>query len=85
VSAEFRDGPNQEAVRHALREAVERVLHEHGELPTRWVLLAEAMGGDGERSFWLVNGERTQPWDVIGMTGFADALTRDAISRRSDD
>jgi hypothetical protein len=40
------------------------------------------MGTDGERSFWLTASDGAKPWDVLGMIGFADALTRDALSRR---
>lgn len=79
-----RSEPDQEAVRDALRVAVEGVLHRFGELPTRWVLLAEAMGGDGERSFWLTTGDATKPWDVLGLAAFADTLTRQAIYTRDD-
>jgi hypothetical protein len=84
VAVEGRDGPDQQQVREALREAVEGVLREHGEYPTRWTLMAEAMGGDGERSFWLTCGESTQPWDILGLAAFADALTRESLRARED-
>lgn len=81
-----RDGPEQEAVRLALRDAVEGVLRQHGEYPTKWVFLAEAMGAaDGERTFWLTMGEATKPWDILGMAAFADALTREAVRNRDRD
>lgn len=80
------EGENREkAVQKAVRKAVEDALASFGEYPTRWVLCAEALGADGERSLWLTTGEATKTWDVLGMLGFLDALERAKVAHLADD
>jgi len=75
--------PDGEEVNLALREAIEGVLGRFGELPLRWVLIAEAYGSsDGERGLWLAGSADLKPWDVLGMATYLDALERARIAAR---
>lgn len=70
---------DQEAVLDAMRTAIEGVLMSFGVYPTKWVLVAEALGADRERSLWTASSEDAQSWDVLGMLAFADARYRAQI------
>jgi hypothetical protein len=71
--------PDPNAVQRALTEAVEGALSAHGEYATKWVLVAESLGADGERGLWLATAKGAKPWDTLGLFGFAVELERTKI------
>lgn len=60
-----------QAVIGALREGIEGGLGRHGEVPTKWILISEAVGIDGERALWMATSEDAKPWDLMGLLQWA--------------
>jgi len=76
--------PDPDEVLAALRRAVAEAFAPFGELPTRWVLLAESLGLDGERGLWSACSEEAKPWDTLGLLHFAAAREAAKIARDDD-
>ncbi len=60
-----------EAVQREVGEAVAAVLARHGQMPNRWMLVAEVMDTDGERSLETFASQDLRSWDALGMLAFA--------------
>lgn len=61
-------------VRNALQEAVQMtdVMEPEDKGPvTRWVVIAEVMGVDGERGLWTSVSGTMATWDTMGMLEWA--------------
>jgi hypothetical protein len=72
MTATVADGhADPEAVIAALREGIEGGLGRHDEVPTKWVLISETVGIDGERGLWLATSEGAKPWDIMGLLQWA--------------
>ena len=52
--------------------AVTGVFSDRGEVCTRWVLLAEVMGVDGECTLVSVGSPGMAQWDAAGMLRYAE-------------
>lgn len=71
--------PDPDAVLESLRAGIEDAFARHGELPTKWVLVAEALGSDGERGLWLSASKDAKPWETLGMMAYAVELERKKV------
>lgn len=68
MSEKANDGERQQRALEALRDAIMKTFQDHGEFPTRWVLLAEGVGvEDNLRGLWVATSEDAKPWDTLGM------------------
>lgn len=55
-------------IRRELSDAVAGVLQRHGEMLTKWIVLAEGIGAeDNERGLWMATAEGATAWDSLGM------------------
>ncbi len=69
-------------VHEDLRAAISRVLGSHGELATKWALVVESVGSDGERGLWLAAGADAKAWDTMGLLDYAVQRERAEILAR---
>lgn len=72
-----------EAVIAALREGIEGGLGRHGEVPTKWILVSEAVGIDGERALWMATSKDAKPWDIMGLLQWAFAQEQAGAMRET--
>lgn len=63
--------PDPEAVAVDVQNALADVLGRRGLMLTRWVLHAEVMEDDGERSLWHLTTEDMKIWDTLGLVDHA--------------
>ena len=64
-----------DATEKALTDAIAQALDQA--LPgmvTRWVCVTEVIEEDGQRALWSVGPDDAQPWDRLGLMGFAMQL-----------
>ena len=72
----------REQQEHTLN-AVADLIHElePGSIVTRFVLVAEVIDPDAERSCWLLLPPDSRPWDVAGLCHFAISATAFQITQ----
>lgn len=63
-----------EAVREDVGQALTQALGKHGYMTTRWVVGAEVIGQDGERSLWGLCPVGQKAWDTLGILHHLDQL-----------
>jgi hypothetical protein len=55
-----------------LDQAISAVLRTHGDMTTKWVLLAEVIqADDGRRMVWTLVAPDVMAWDSLGMLSYA--------------
>jgi hypothetical protein len=77
--------PDPDAVLESVRKGIEDAFGRNGELPTKWVLIAEALGSDGERGLWLAASRDSKPWETLDMMDYAIELERKKVRLNDDD
>lgn len=65
----------------AVEDTFKRV---EGGIVTKWLLIAETVGPDGERGLWTRTSDDLKPWESVGMLRFAE-ITEGQAWRREDD
>lgn len=65
-----------------LRDSIEGAFGRHGEVPTKWILVSEAVGLDGVRGLWMATSEGAKPWDLMGLLRWAFAQEEAGAMRR---
>lgn len=57
-----------EELQARLTSAIEEVFRDvEGGIVTKWVLIAETVGPDGERGLWAKGSDDLRAWEAIGM------------------
>lgn len=59
--------------RDQVDDAVSDVYRADGEMLTRWVMVAETVDGDGERSLHVMSAKDMWDWEALGMLKYAEA------------
>lgn len=67
------------------RAAIDGAFSLHDEMPTAWVMVATALGADGERGLWLMASSEAKPWEILGMLDYAQALEHRKIQVGNND
>lgn len=57
--------------RDRVESALADAFRESGEMVTRWALIAEVIGPEGDRGVWTMGAEDLQAWETIGMLAYA--------------
>lgn len=74
-----------EELNKQLAEAIEGVFQRvEGGIVTKWLLIAETVGPDGERRLWANMSDDLKPWELIGMLRFIEQ-TEGAAWKRDDE
>lgn len=60
-------------VHAAVAEALNTVLGDEGEMLIKWVVIAESMGGDGERGLWAMASADMKSYETLGFLEYAKA------------
>lgn len=71
--------PDLDAAEKDMDEAVSSVLTKHGLMANRWLLAAEVLEEDGERSLLAMTSPDLRSWDSLGMLGYLIERERAAI------
>jgi len=56
-----------------------------GGIVTKWLLIAETVGPDGERGLWTRTSDDLKPWESAGMLRLAQVTEENAWRRADDD
>lgn len=67
---------------NAVEDTFKRV---EGGIVTKWLLIAETVGPDGERGLWTRTSDDLKPWESLGMLRFAQVIEGQAWRRADDD
>lgn len=73
-----------EEIQKRLEAAIPEAFRAEGGFVTKWVLVAETIGADGERGVWTWTSDGMQPWDSMGLLGFALAIENRGDGWRRD-
>lgn len=76
----------EETLSERLAAAIEEVFRRvEGGIVTRWVLVAESVGPEGDRGLWCQRSKDMHPWEFLGMLDFALEVERASFSLEDDD
>lgn len=75
-----------EEIQRRLEQAIPEAFSAEGGFTTKWLVVAETIGPEGERGVWTRTSPDLKPWDTIGLLEFAIAVERrgDGWGRRTD-
>jgi hypothetical protein len=54
-----------------------------GAMVTQFVVIAEVIGGDGQRAIWIDAHDGATPWDVAGLLAYA--MTQEYVEPSHED
>lgn len=63
-----------EALRGDVQDAITAAMLKHGDMVTRWVVVAEVFESTGERGLWAFTAEDMKAWETLGMLTYAAQL-----------
>ena len=71
--------------RDRVEAALADAFHESGDMVTRWALVAEVIGPEGDRGVWTMGSEDMQAWETIGMLSYALERERAQVADQEHD
>ena len=74
-----------ESVANAVENALANALSDEGDMVTKWVLVAEVIGDEGQRGVWTLAPDDAAAWDTLGLLTWAVQLEQAAAVQQAMD